>query len=144
MGVTHEFAMADWVALVRGRTPSRWLERLNHLAGEHGVTECLESAAGTLSGGERHRIALVRALLGEPRIVLADEPTTGLDPVAAAAVVDELLGIRDATLIVTTHDLDVGRRFPRKIGLRNGRVLFDVQEMSHADIDGLYGSGVRR
>ncbi len=144
MGVTHEFKPGDWLALGRGRVPARWEARLAHLAREHGVTECLDVPASTLSGGERHRVALVRALLGQPRLVLADEPTTGLDPVAASGVVDELLGITDATLLVTTHDLDVARRFPRKVGLQNGRLLFDVTSMTHEAIDRLYGSGISR
>lgn len=86
----------------------------------------------------------MRALLGQPRLVLADEPTTGLDPIAASGVVDELLAIQNATVLVTTHDLDVARRFPRKVGLQHGRLLFDVTTMTHADVDRLYGSGISR
>jgi ABC-type phosphate/phosphonate transport system ATPase subunit len=144
MGVTHEFKLGDWLALARGQVPARWEVRLAHLAREHGVSHCLDVPSSTLSGGERHRVALVRALLGQPRLVLADEPTTGLDPVAASGVVDELLGIQDATLLVTTHDLDVARRFPRKVGLQHGRLLFDVTSMTHEAIDRLYGTGIGR
>lgn len=144
MGVTHNFGPREWLDVSRGRTPAPWRQRMALLAAEHRVSHCLDVPASRLSGGERHRVALLRALMGSPRMVLADEPTTGLDQVAASAVVDELLSIVDSTLIVTTHDLDVARRFPRKIGLRNGRVLFDVEVLEAEHIEVLYSSGVHR
>ena len=77
-----------------------------------------------LSGGERQRVALVRALLGRPALLLADEPTAGLDPASAAAAV-EALQAAGTTLVVTTHDPAVAARFGRVVALREGRVVHD-------------------
>lgn len=140
MGVTHHLSVLDWVALLRGRTPDAWSEPLAQLARRHDVAHCLDTPAAQLSGGERHRVALVRAVLGRPQLLLADEPTTGLDPVSARRVIDDLLATESATLLVTTHDLGVAQRFPRKIGIHSGRVLFDSHELSAREIDALYGA----
>lgn len=140
MGVTHHLGPLDWVALLRGRTPSPWDEPLATLARRHEIEHCLDTPAARLSGGERHRVALVRAVLGQPRLLLADEPTTGLDPVASRRVIDDLLGTEVTTLLVTTHDLEVAQRFPRKIGIHSGRVLFDSSDLSAREIDALYGA----
>jgi len=71
--------------------------------------------------------------------VLADEPTTGLDPVASARVVDHLLDTDDVTLVATTHDLAVARRFPRVIGVREGRVVRDTTSLDADDATAIYG-----
>ena len=140
LGITHHLSLLDWVTLLRGKTPGAWVAPLERLALRHDVAHCLDTPAAQLSGGERHRVALVRAVLGRPALLLADEPTTGLDPVSARRVVDDLLATETATLLVTTHDLAVARRFPRKIGIHSGRVLFDSHELSAREIDALYGA----
>jgi putative ABC transport system ATP-binding protein len=77
-----------------------------------------------LSGGQRQRAAVARAVVHEPKIILADEPTGALDTANAAGVIDLLLGLHSeigATLIMVTHDRGAASRLDREIHLRDGR-----------------------
>jgi putative ABC transport system ATP-binding protein len=78
-----------------------------------------------LSGGQRQRAAVARAIVHQPKIILADEPTGALDTANAAGVIDLLLAMQreiGATLIMVTHDHDAARRLDRQVRLRDGRV----------------------
>jgi heme exporter protein A len=84
-----------------------------------------DSVAG-FSRGMRQRLALERALLHDPRLVLLDEPFTGLDDRATASLCDRLAGLRSAGCIVllTTHDLEtIEGLIDRAVVLRNGRLV---------------------
>lgn len=89
-----------------------------------GVRRC-DARAVTLSRGEMQRTALARALLGEPPVLLADEPTASLDADNEAAVVDLLVAYcrdRGATVVVSTHQPALRDRADRLIRLDHGRV----------------------
>ena len=78
-----------------------------------------------LSGGQRQRAAVARAIVHQPKIILADEPTGALDTANAVGVIDLLLGMQreiGATLIMVTHDREAAGRLDRQIHLRDGRV----------------------
>lgn len=78
-----------------------------------------------LSGGEKLRAAVARALINRPKLVLADEPTGSLDPASTDTVADLLLALnRDhgATLIVVTHNLAIARRMGKTFELKNGKL----------------------
>jgi phospholipid/cholesterol/gamma-HCH transport system ATP-binding protein len=82
-----------------------------------------------LSGGMRKRVAIARAMVGAPDILLYDEPTTGLDPITSETINELLIKlrqVREAASIVVTHDVDaaftVGTRFAM---LYDGRIIFD-------------------
>jgi len=82
--------------------------------------------AATLSRGEMQRTALARALLGEPPVLLADEPTASLDAENETAVVDLLVAYcrdRGATVVVSTHQAALRDRADRRIRLDHGRLL---------------------
>lgn len=84
----------------------------------------------TMSRGELQRVAVARALLGRPTVVVADEPTASLDQESAAAVAGLLLDLSAqvrATLLVVTHDSRLAGRLSRRIVLESGRVAAPVQ-----------------
>ena len=92
-------------------------ERAQQLAGELGLGHLLERRPGKLSQGERQRVAVCRALVTEPRLVLADEPTANLDPANATRVWMALEGYArhaKAALVVVSHDRDVIARFAQQ------------------------------
>jgi ABC-type multidrug transport system ATPase subunit len=137
LGTVPWWTAADWGRAVAGRPPRGWADRLVELADRHGVTDCLPAPAGKLSGGQRQRIALIRALLPGPRLLLADEPTTGLDPVTAAAAV-RALHDGGATVLAATHDAAVAATFDRVIALRDGRLVYDGPPLDTATAAELY------
>lgn len=83
-----------------------------------------------LSGGEKQRVCLARAVVTRPGLLLADEPTGNLDSVSGAEIVAllESLHAGGRTLIVVTHDPGIGARAPRKVRLADGRVVRDSPE----------------
>lgn len=79
-----------------------------------------------LSGGERQRVAVARALIGRPRLILADEPTGSLDSVASARIWELLTDVRDqhgTTILVASHDPSLIQHADRGIAIADGRVL---------------------
>jgi putative ABC transport system ATP-binding protein len=95
--------------------------RARSLAESTGVTHVLKRRPARLSQGERQRIALCRALITDPNLVLADEPTGNLDPDSASAALDlvfEQCAARGATLVMVTHDHTLLGRFDRVIDMR--------------------------
>jgi putative ABC transport system ATP-binding protein len=94
-----------------------------------GLGHRLDHVPSRLSGGECQRTAVARAVVHEPRILLADEPTGNLDSGSGAAVLalfDELHAA-GATIILVTHDPRIAERVPRVVSLRDGRVVSDVR-----------------
>ncbi|HEU5157716.1 MAG TPA: ATP-binding cassette domain-containing protein [Streptosporangiaceae bacterium] len=139
IGHTHGWRPGDWWHVLRGRVPHRHLQRLHTLAVRHDIAQLLSTRIENLSGGQRQRVALVRALLGKPRLLLADEATSGLDPARAAEALAHLRDADAATLIVTTHDLTVARQFPRVVAVRDGRIVFDGPELPEEAVADIYG-----
>ena len=80
-----------------------------------------------LSGGQQQRVAVARLLVQRPDFILADEPFAAVDPVTTERVLETLLHLNreGATLLVNLHDVEIARRFPRIVALREGRVAFD-------------------
>jgi lipoprotein-releasing system ATP-binding protein len=90
-----------------------------------GLKDRLSHKPGELSGGEQQRVAVARALVLEPKVLLADEPTGNLDTKTGESVFDllqELNRIKGVTLIVVTHNLKLAEKLSRQIQLIDGKV----------------------
>jgi len=91
-----------------------------------GLQDRLPHKPGELSGGEQQRVAVARALVLEPKVLLADEPTGNLDTKTGESVFDllqELNQIKKVTLIVVTHNLKLAEKMSRQIQLIDGKAL---------------------
>jgi predicted ABC-type transport system involved in lysophospholipase L1 biosynthesis ATPase subunit len=104
------------------------LERAEGLLVELGVGDRLRNRPGELSGGEQQRVGIARALIAQPDLVIADEPTGNLDSQTAGRVIDlllELQGQYGFALVVATHDAALAARLDRRLSLLDGRVVCD-------------------
>lgn len=115
------------VAGIPMRTPrSDRIKRVEELARIVGLGERLKHYPRELSGGQMQRAAIARALLNNPTILLADEPTGNLDSDNGRAVIDLFERIRSEygmTVVVVTHDRAIARRADRIIELKDGRMI---------------------
>ena len=82
-----------------------------------------------LSGGEQQRVAVARAVLGDPPLLMADEPTGNLDSAAGAAVMDLLRELHrgGTTVVIITHDRDIAAALPREVRLKDGKIFSEVR-----------------
>jgi cell division transport system ATP-binding protein len=116
--------------MVRGTRPERHAEDIADLAAWVGLADRLDALPPELSTGERQRLAVARALISAPDIVLADEPTGDVDEEAAARILDLFLELNAAgrTVLVATHDLALvrkaqGRSRARTLRLEGGSLI---------------------
>jgi ABC-2 type transport system ATP-binding protein len=95
--------------------------RIEHALRAVGLTERARDACGSLSKGLRQRAALARALLSEPELLFLDEPTAGLDPIAAREVHELIVGLRErgVTIFLTTHRLEEAERLCDRVAILN-------------------------
>jgi phospholipid/cholesterol/gamma-HCH transport system ATP-binding protein len=121
------------------KSPAQVEAIIDRVLREVGLPDDKQKMPSELSGGMRKRAGLARALVLEPRILLVDEPSSGLDRITASEI-DELL-LREkvehrTTLIVVTHDVRGARRIADRIAVLNqGRLIADgtVEEVQHSE-----------
>jgi len=111
------------VPLMVGDEDTMGPERARKLLDEVGLKDRTNHLPAQLSGGEKQRVAVARALVRNPQLLLCDEPTGNLDRVNADAVADLLERARrdhQTTLVVVTHSAEIAARFPRRAHLIDG------------------------
>lgn len=89
-----------------------------------GLSEIINQKVSTMSGGEKQRVSIARAIVNEPEVILADEPTGSLDSVNAENILKILLNINKTgkTVIIVTHDIDIAKRCSRIITIADGKI----------------------
>ncbi len=124
------FSLRDniFLPLVLAGRPYEEMERkLKPLAEQLGIADILSKYPYEVSGGQKQRAAAARALITDPQIVLADEPTGALDSRTGREVLDFLqkLNAEGDTVVLITHDNAIARKAKRIIRLQDGRIIYD-------------------
>lgn len=117
-------------ALIGGSSTEAARRRAGGLLERVGLAERLEHKPGELSGGEQQRVAVARALVQEPRAILADEPTGNLDPVTGQGVQNLLMELNqehNITLVIVTHSASLASAMDRTLRLNAGRIATDAR-----------------
>jgi lipoprotein-releasing system ATP-binding protein len=124
-----EFTAVENVAMklrLRGVAPAPAAEASRALLERFGLADRLHHAPDALSGGEQQRVAVARALVGDPRVLLADEPTGNLDPKTAGALFEELHTVareRGIAILWATHNETLAKQSDRIVRLVDGRLV---------------------
>jgi putative ABC transport system ATP-binding protein len=112
----------------RGVAPRIRRERAKAMLERVGLAERMTHRPMELSGGQQQRVAIARSLMGDPLVILADEPTGNLDSATGElilALFDDLHA-EGKTILMVTHEPDVAARCPRQVSLKDGRILTDI------------------
>jgi putative ABC transport system ATP-binding protein len=103
-----------------------------------GLADRVHHLPAQLSGGQQQRVSIARALVAQPQLLLADEPTGNLDSHAGAEVMRLIrqLHAGGMTVVLVTHDSDIARQCPRRVRVADGRIVEDVAAAAAAPAQG--------
>jgi phosphonate transport system ATP-binding protein len=136
--------VSAWRAWLR-RFPEKDIARAFDLLDAVGLGEFATQRADQLSGGQRQRVGIARALMQDPDLILADEPTSSLDPKTSVEIMELIAGqarARGIPVIVNIHNVELAKRFAdRVIGMSKGGIVFDgpPKALAHAHLLQIYG-----
>ncbi|MBE0583858.1 MAG: phosphonate ABC transporter ATP-binding protein [Desulfofustis sp.] len=125
--------------------PQSDIDRAFDLLESIGLAEFVHQRADSLSGGQRQRVGIARAIMQEPHVLLADEPTSSLDPKTSVEIMEVLVQLSEVhqiPLIINIHDVELAKRFTtRIIGLSQGGIVFDgpPAQLSNDHLKTIYG-----
>lgn len=117
--------------IYRGIKVKERKERAMASLAQVGIKERAEHLPNQLSGGQQQRTAIARALVGQPSILLADEPTGALDSRTSEEIIDLLTALNEEgrTIVLITHDLHVAREAKRTVSIRDGKLYEGEQTL---------------
>lgn len=127
-----EFTAAENVAIpamIAGMSKRQALSEAKQLLTQLGLADRLKHRPAQLSGGEKQRTAVARALINSPTLILADEPSGSLDTQRKEELIELFFELRDQlgqTFLIVTHDEDFAQRADRTISLQDGRIIADT------------------
>jgi phosphonate transport system ATP-binding protein len=133
-----------WRAWLR-RFPPQDVARAFDLLDAVGLGEFATRRADALSGGQRQRVGIARAIMQDPELVLADEPTSSLDPKTSVEIMELLARLareRGIPVVVNIHNVELAKRFAeRVVGMSQGAIVFDgaPSELRESDLLAIYG-----
>lgn len=136
--------VAPWRAWLR-RYPDADVDQAFRLLDQVGLGDFATRRADALSGGQRQRVGIARAIMQQPELILADEPTSSLDPKTSVEIMDILAGLageRGIPVVVNIHNVELACRFAHRIvGMARGAVVFDgpPAELGDRDLHEIYG-----
>jgi phosphonate transport system ATP-binding protein len=136
--------VSPWRAWLR-RFPGRDVARAFELLDQLGLGEFAATRADALSGGQRQRVGIGRAFMQEPELLLADEPTSSLDPRTSVEIMETMAHLarqRHIPVIVNMHDVSLAKRFAdRIVGMTDGQLVFDgpPDGLTPEHLSGIYG-----
>jgi phosphonate transport system ATP-binding protein len=136
--------MSTWQAWRRNYTQQD-INSAYELLGSVGLAEHATQRADSLSGGQRQRVGIARAVMQNPSIILADEPTSSLDPKTAVEIMELLEKFsmeKNIPVLINMHDVNLAKRFAKRIiGMSNGHVIYDgpPQGISDDHLKEIYG-----
>jgi lipoprotein-releasing system ATP-binding protein len=110
-------------ALIRPHHTDTIKEKATNLLSQFGLADRLNHRPSMLSGGEQQRVAMARALINDPAVLLADEPTGNLDEANTLELLELILKLRSKnklSIVMVTHDIDIAKRCDITYTLRNG------------------------
>lgn len=127
-----EFTAAENVAIpamIAGMSKRQALSEAEQLLTQLGLADRLKHRPTQLSGGEKQRTAVARALINRPTLILADEPSGSLDTQRKEELIELFFELRDQlgqTFLIVTHDEDFAQRADRTLSLQDGRIIADT------------------
>ena len=133
-----------WRAWLR-RFPPQDVARAFELLDAVGLGDFATRRADALSGGQRQRVGIARAIMQDPELVLADEPTSSLDPKTSVEIMELLARLareRGIPVVVNIHNVELAKRFAERIvGMSQGAIVFDgaPSELRESDLLAIYG-----
>ena len=118
--------------------PADVLRRVEEVLGFVGLAQHIDKPPSALSGGQRRRVAIARAMAARPKLLLYDEPTTGLDPMTALTVDAEIIKLRDleqVTSVLVTHQLRDAFYVATQEAVRGAGGKVDIRQAAHEKIE---------
>ncbi|MBC8209156.1 MAG: phosphonate ABC transporter ATP-binding protein [Desulfobulbaceae bacterium] len=136
--------LTPWRAWLR-KYPQTDIDQAYELLESMGLYDFARQRADSLSGGQRQRVGIARAVMQDPHVLLADEPTSSLDPKTSVEIMELLVALSEAhdiPLVINIHDVELAKRFTSRIvGLSNGGIVFDgpPSELTEEHLKTIYG-----